>query len=435
MDNARFFNIGMKNRILSNNAESYRIISGTKADVAVTETDGNLYDRGHVFGKGETSDGAVTIGYSSLSKVWSSKPLQIPQSIQWCREVASKISNEAPVQTGSGLDHLSVGTQLTEIPANVITADWDEGTYKNAPQVLYKNFDGTDRHSSLLDLEIVVDKESTTDSSIHIGVVGVGMECSLEFSLDSRPHFEQTERDNHELMVDIGRQPVAIVDYLNQHLPHFYCADFSRLHGNQFYSTRSDDLIPFDPERIEAVDWIGNDVDIEVEFGSTTNGKISIHDFLRSHLNRDEFEVVVYDHRTGEIADLITFSESEIDIVVRLYHCKGSGGEAPGNRVGDVYEVCGQIVKSLKWMSNKAHLIATLQRRIDGGSEFIRGDFESITRLLSPGNDKPVRFQVALVQPGLSKSNLSEDSGFVLAAAADYFRRTKAENLVVLASP
>ena len=60
LKNTRFFNIGMKNRLRSSPTESYRILSGSKADKAISETDGRLYDRGHVVGRGEDAEGAIT---------------------------------------------------------------------------------------------------------------------------------------------------------------------------------------------------------------------------------------------------------------------------------------------------------------------------------------------------------------------------------------
>ena len=428
-----FFNIGMKNRILSNHAESYRIISGTKADVAVTETDGNLYDRGHVFGRGETPEGPVTIGYSSLSKVWSNKPLQIPQSIDWCRALAQKIVNDTPVRTGSGLDHLAVGHCITQLPTDVIAADWDEGTYKAIPNVTFTDFNDRQITKEILDLELVINVDDSTPKELTFSVVGLGLQYDLKFVLEPRPRFSLVGEDNHQPTVGYAQRQL-LVDYLNDNPLHFFCADMSRFHGNQLFLARHGDITPFAVDRIASIDWVANDVDIEVEFGDPQNGKISIHDHLKTTLNSNEFDAVLYDHRTGEIADVITLTESDDENIVRLYHCKGSGGPTPGNRIGDVYEVCGQVVKSLKWTANKAFLLDKLRRRIEGGSVMVRGTPERITEILS-SDSKPIRFQIALVQPGLSKANLSGDAGLVLAAAADYLRRSKGEELIVLASP
>ena len=81
MSEAEFFNVGMKNRVAHSRAESYRIISGPRAQRSVSRTDGKLFHCGHLFGKGKQNDASVTIGFSSASKIWSNQNLQIPKLI------------------------------------------------------------------------------------------------------------------------------------------------------------------------------------------------------------------------------------------------------------------------------------------------------------------------------------------------------------------
>ena len=67
-------------------------------------------------------------------------------------------------------------------------------------------------------------------------------------------------------------------------------------------------------------------------------------------MNVDDNTVVFWDHGSGEAADFIVLRPvADGGVSVILYHCKSAGGAEPGNRVGDVYEVCAQAVKSIIW--------------------------------------------------------------------------------------
>lgn len=50
----------------------------------------------------------------------------------------------------------------------------------------------------------------------------------------------------------------------------------------------------------------------------------------------------------------------EASVEVELYHAKKSGGGEEGDRVGDVYDVCGQANKSIVWTTSKATFLKKL---------------------------------------------------------------------------
>ena len=74
----------------------------------------------------------------------------------------------------------------------------------------------------------------------------------------------------------------------------------------------------------------------------------SIHVRLRTYLLELDYDIIIYDHGSGELADFITIkNDSEINI--ELYHVKASKNSVPtGNRVDEVYEVSGQAGKVSK---------------------------------------------------------------------------------------
>ncbi len=155
---------------------------------------------------------------------------------------------------------------------------------------------------------------------------------------------------------------------------------------------------------------------------------------MRRELPNSKAQVVFYDHGSGEIADFVSFQQNDDETVIRLYHCKKSGGPKPGERVDDVYEVCGQTVKSLIWVSVDK-LLARVNdrnsRRAD--SVFLKGGKTELRVLVGKSKSMPVRFEIVAVQPGISQRRLPKRMAYVLAAADDYIR-PQCEALRVLGS-
>src|SRR5690606_20202588 len=109
----------------------------------------------------------------------------------------------------------------------------------------------------------------------------------------------------------------------------------------------------------DCIDWAGCAIRIEFVSNDETEeseqkraalaGQTTVQEHLEQHLCEvDGLVALFYDHRSGEAADYIAVTvapDGEVDIA--LYHCKGAGGAPSGGRVGDVYEVAGQLVKSV----------------------------------------------------------------------------------------
>lgn len=114
--------------------------------------------------------------------------------------------------------------------------------------------------------------------------------------------------------------------------------------------------------------------------------------------------IILYDHGKGELADYITLREEADATVVALYHCKGSGGPVAGARVDDVYEVCGQAQKSVVWASLARFEDRLRHRR---SIRFIRGSNSLLQGMLGRARDRRLRFEIKIVQPGISRAEIS----------------------------
>jgi hypothetical protein len=224
---------------------------------------------------------------------------------------------------------------------------------------------------------------------------------------------------------------IGIEGYLNHHLPTFYTADCGSFEGCNYFDPPNTNVPPFDAARIETVDWPTEGINIQREFGNTEQGRRSIHTYLRDRLLTSDAQIIVYDHGTGELADFITLSTRADDILVTLFHCKGSSAPQPGERVADLYELCGQAIKSGKWISRRL-MAEALNRRSARGSAFLRGTLEEFLLLLT--GDLPLSLQITLVQPGLSRASVGPQAGNLLASVDDFVRGGRCARIRVIGS-
>jgi hypothetical protein len=127
--------------------------------------------------------------------------------------------------------------------------------------------------------------------------------------------------------------------------------------------------------------------------------------------------------------------------VIWLVHCKFSSDAAPGARVADLYELCGQAQKSARWRHHNSLLFRHLLRRernrsqihaLPGADHQSRAArtyrLEEAATLLRP------ELHVVIAQPGLSKASVSAPILQLLASTELYLRETASASLRVLCS-
>ena len=430
-----FFNIGMRSNLLKDNIESYKTISGASTQKSVTRNDGRLYNQGHIFGRAKENDNSVTIGYSSSSKVWSNNSGRIPHFLKWCKALAERISSNREVVTSSGLDWLSVGKRINKIPEGVIAAGWDVDVYNKMPLIAYPANNGRVREKQLLDFDLTIDRKNSDEQNIRVNLINNEIVVQVDFSLENKSLFIPVKGENYdEIAVVRGNNRYPLLDYLNARPLKFYFADFSFLCGYQYF--KMGEVAPFDVENQTVVQsWESEGVDIEKECAPCAIGKISIQDYLKTKLPLTEAQVVFFDHGTGEIADFVTFTMNEDEIIVGFFHCKGAGGSSPGERVDDAYEVCGQVLKSLIWTDErKLHDRIAYRNSTRAESSFLKGNKTELAHIFGKSRKIPIFYEIVVVQPGFSRTNIPDKIAFVLAGANDYISRGRCKPLKVMCS-
>ena len=466
------FNLGMRNRQASLVNESYRILAGSEVERAVKRSDGRFFHRGHVMIglEGAGDEGMITLGYSSSSKVWLSKYLRIPVLIEWCRQIAAQIADDSEVIVNEYLKALGVGEELSELPDNIMAARWDEEVFARPMWLQYvaNTGKGVDepRECELLEATWTVLEENASPRSVALVLEAPSARWNLDFSLDAPRLFTSSDEDMLP-QITTSQEDMALLDYLNASPLHLFTADFSRVCGHAIFlapevgEESEERWEMFDVRSFRPRDWMAEGVLLDREFGWTGEAYTesgfdlqSIHGNLKTLLKNESFPHILYDHGTGEIADFLTLeeksrgepnrwwsgTEKRDSVHVYLFHVKGANKSKgaleakPGNRVSDVYEVCGQVVKSLIWLAQRQSLAERLVSRCKGSSFFVRGDLDAFVQLLKQ-HRRPVIFHIGLVQPGITAEGAEPKIREVLAATDDYIRRAVGTPAFVFCSP
>jgi len=430
------FNVGMRNRKTGTVAESYRQLAGSAVHDAIDKSDGRLYHRGHIFGRGKTPAGNETIGLSSLSKIWRLDSTKIPKLIEWCQMLAMDIQNPALFSTGISLDHLDSGRDVAEIPDQIVlAADWPEEIYCKPPLVQLFTEEGILQSTSLLDFDLNIDRKTSCSDQIVVKIKGEASTC-LAFSISPTPTIQYLDEVQPQWQIVLNHRSIDLADYLNANPLRFHLADGSLLEGGQVFEPPiPEEDIPFDVQSLmQGINWDAANVDIEKECVCDPPSR-SIHDWLKDELLAGNAQVVFYDHRSGECADYLTVTaDGEGVPAIRLYHCKGSGGASSGDRADDLFEVLGQATKSALWCGKK-RLIQKVKKRARDGSVFYKGDIDVFLGLVESHVRSELVLEIFIVQPGVSKENLSPKMASLLSTTSKGLVSAGCLRLKVICSP
>jgi hypothetical protein len=178
------------------------------------------------------------------------------------------------------------------------------------------------------------------------------------------------------------------------------------IEGSVLYELQRD-LLPVDPDRIVPLDWAG--IDIKRESQGPDRDPMTVQAHAAAHLvSLADWEVVIDDDQTGEIADLVAFRVQGERLIVHLVHCKFSSKPHPGARVTDLYELCGQAHRSAHHRQATVEMIDNLVRRernraAKGRPGLMVGDEQALLGLQDVVRRTRPEFRVTIVQPGFSK--------------------------------
>ncbi len=195
---------------------------------------------------------------------------------------------------------------------------------------------------------------------------------------------------------------------------------------------------PYPRGNIDVWDWTGTNIRAESQ-GVKKNPQ-AIQYRVIAEMKKRQFTVIFDDDASGEAADVVGVMEHEDRIEVEFWHCKFALDDKPGSRIKELYELCGQAQKSVRWREKPRGLFTHLMRREplqfkgDSITQYELGGKSDLLRVRERVEVQPMHLRVFVVQPGLSKVEASQEQLELLAVTENYLLETFAVPLKVVAS-
>jgi superfamily II DNA or RNA helicase len=434
-----FKNIGLSEHL--GRMVSYTGRMGADVEPVLTEIQKQRASKSVLMGTGFENGQKTSIGCSAKGRIWAhARSFHLNKLIEWCSVIGRKVLDEN-IDSNGFLRNTLVSQFVSERPLKMpFGINWSEDVYKSSESAItFKFGEVVERQLYEVDINLVEPSESG-DLRFEVASEGISSQFTLTlYSKNDVPDFAIKNTSETKLTVEWGASRSSGEEFFYDSPPAIWFIDGSQLCGDK-YTSPIKRLEPYARENITAWDWSG--VDIRVESQRVEKRANSVQYRVIRELKKGDFDVVFDDDSSGEVADVVAIKvdDGARIIKVELYHCKFSGEDSPGARVGDLYEVCGQSQKSIRWMENPRELFLHLLRREekrqdeDNATRIEVGDWDKIEEIAEKSIVYRTQAKIFMVQPGLSKKKVSPEQLELLSVTESYLKETYLIPFNVIAS-
>jgi superfamily II DNA or RNA helicase len=404
------------------------VIEGFPLVESQTKTKTNIFAYGYEAGQ------RVNIGASGKKgRVWSHRVAPtLKHWIDWCDEIGAKLAD-----TGINIDEVMRGFIRPETveqrpPYVALGIEWPWEALLSTTEETRVEYDGQDW--PLVDVDLAV-TQFDASGPIPFVVRTPDWEANYEVVIgDGRIIYRPTDRD---VEVVSRRTRKTLSEFFAKCGPTLLLEHDAMIVPPGILLKPDREVPPIDPAKLIVRSWPS----LAKEVQGSTRDSDSIQAQAIEHVKSlATWDVIIDDHGSNEIADIVAIRAEGDQLLVSLTHCKGTRADAAGARVGDLYEVCGQAEKCVRWRRNIPllfeHLIRRERRRNEryGHSGLMVGDGDALYRLEEKARLLKPALHVSIAQPGLSKSGISSSQTELLGATELYVYETANATIDVLCS-
>jgi superfamily II DNA or RNA helicase len=427
----KLYNVGLKKQL--GRLISFTSHAGTDVETGISEAQKKNSVKSNLFGVGYEKGEKVSIGCSRKGRIWSRRVVNVEELTRWFSFIGKKVldPNIDPDEVLRGtLKPKAVSARPAKVPIRI---DWPTSVYTGSENDYCFDFgDGTKIPMYLLDIEL---KSPDVSGNIEFSVTSENK--SVDFSLvikrvNDVDVYEINRVGRSAPNIHLGSKVIAAAAFFYENPPTIWFADGSALEGNTYTELNSSPTA-FPNEKIDVWDWAG--INLRKESQGVTKEADSIQFKVIENLKAKDFEVIINDDGKGEAADVAAIRVVEPEggqnyIEVNLYHCKFSGADTPGARIKDLYEVCGQAQRSAHWKEDSYRFLSHFLRREPikrSGQEYSRfekGTKEDMDKIMRMSELYDLRINIFIVQPGVSKAQITAEQRKILAVTESYLLET-----------
>lgn len=334
----------------------FKMFAGIDVEMGISESLKHNSFKSNLFGVGYNGHGKVSIGCSHKGRIWSRWVESIGYWMSWCDEIGQLLLDEN-INTKTILSGALVPVIIAQRPMSLpYGIEWPQDL-----EVLLEDrieFERMNKSYPYYEMDISLINPST-DGPLLFAVGNEEIQEQFELQITEND-FKIVAKKSAGLMIRLGKSAYKLSEYFIEHPPRIKFVDQSILEGN--YLVKANSTPPsFNRSNIIPLDWTG--IDIRKESQKKTRETDSIQYRMIQDLKQtDTYEIIFDDDGAGEVADIVTIKEVDGHIYFEFYHCKYSTEDTPGARVGDLYAVCGQAEKSIKWCSDPKRRTSMITR-------------------------------------------------------------------------
>ncbi|WP_370135752.1 DEAD/DEAH box helicase [Alteromonas sp.] len=417
----------------------YSMHTGTEINEQIPDIEANRATKSNIFGKGYENGQLVSIGCSYKGKVWSMDSDSLDKWVDWCKAVGAKILDET-IDTNEVMKTAMQTEELEEYP-NIppLSVEWPvELLRKNESKVIMQSATWED---CLINCELLIAETQSRDPKVLSLVLKSQFAVSpIEVTLTGKGEASFFSHDNLE--IKFGEQVQQLTEFFDEYPPTLFMSDTSVIDGGFRYYSKEDYAYLYEINNLEDWEWTGVDISVESQTSAKLKHSIQYHTIQKL---KDSYDLVFDDDGAGEVADIVAIKNNrDKELVIDLFHCKycskKNGIANPGARVDDVYQVAGQAEKSVKWFGDIAKLISRLidreRTRLNQAkaSRIDKGKYEDLIHFAKVSRYATFKLGVTIVQPAISKAQVSDDQLSILGATAAYIDEISGVKLRVISS-
>lgn len=393
----------------------------------------------NLFGWGYENGNKISFGCSKKKgKIWSRGGSPIIDWKDWCLKLAAKLRsdkiNEIELIKGF-LRPEEIFSRVSSVPLSI---EWGEAVTRDDEERISIYFGKKEFKLYEVSISIIEFKDA---GPIKFQIASDTHKTTYELLFHSKEEgksgYEYVKKSGPDVFVQIGgREKIPFFNHMEKDPVIVTYVDGSFSYNNFYIKAECKAL--YDKNRFETRKW--KNVNITVESQGKQRKRNSIQYFLAEEMKKD-FEILINDDGSGEAADLICLrKESEDTILMRLVHCKYAIGGVVGGSIDNLYDVCGQAQKSIKWKhSGFGYLEEHIRKREskwreDKASRFIKGSIGDLIKLRKMSKFYKLAIEVFIAQPGLSKSKATDDILRLIGATELYLKKTTDAPLKVICS-
>nr|WP_281353721.1 DEAD/DEAH box helicase family protein [Phytoactinopolyspora mesophila] len=400
---------------------------GSDVTASFSQAEAGTKSQTNISGGGYRNGEHVSISASLKGRIWShATATSLKHWRDWCDTIGEKLLDDT-ISIDKVIGQFILPESLTGRPEGVLlAAEWP--WLLHTLQADHVRLSYQEKIHEAVYTDLVPDTESTTGPfrfTVKTGSWQVTYEATVE-----RGRLRYRCTGEEEITVVRPRSELPLSDWLNDNGLLLILDDDRIIEGDLLYKPTWD-RPPFDPSQLTPLDWAGTTLTVESQTMDKLADSIQFRAIADLKAETEPWDIIIDDDGNGEIADVVALRLDHEGLLIRLVHCKYSRGVAPGARVADLYEVCGQAQKSIIWRRSDLRPFfralearARQKQRRTGVSPFEVGDIKKLYELQDKALVLRRRMEMVIVQPGLSASKATTQQLDLLASTQAYLKTT-----------